>query len=374
MSKEAKKQEKLQKKAAKAARKKEKRRRDSQSIRQNIKRIRAQFSLQTVFIILAAAAALMIMTWLIRDVLEVEHIYAAAGFELIGIVAALMALLLPVNIVLYRRRVKEIVTLSQAIRRVARGDYKSRIVIEKQRNITSIYEDFNKMCDELESVKILRNDFINNYSHEFKTPIASINGFAELLLEKDLSQEEQREYLRIIADESSRLSKLATNTTLLSRLSAQQIVTDMETYDLGAQLRECSIILSGKWLDKNIEFECELPQVQYKGNKQMMQHLWINLLDNAIKYTPREGCIAVVLTEEDGKAVVQIRDNGQGMSDETKSRLFIPYFQGEASRSEEGLGLGLSIVMRIIELCKGGIDVDSKLGEGSTFTVTFPLE
>ncbi len=373
-----KKANKSERKAAKAAAKAEKKANspkwDSQAIRRLIKRARAQFSLQPVIIILSAAAALMIMTWLIRDVLEIEHIYAAASFELIGIVAVLLAILLPFNIVLYRRRVREIVTLSDAIQRVAAGDFESRINTEKKTGITPIYEDFNRMCDDLQSVQILRNDFINNYSHEFKTPIASIKGFAELLMEKNLPEEEQRQYLKIIADESGRLSKLASNTTLLSRLSTQQIVTGVENYDLGAQLRECSILLSGKWLGKEISFDGEdIPSVTYHGNKMMMQHLWINLLDNSIKYTPPGGEIKVSLEKVDDTAVVKISDNGEGISDEAKARLFIPYFQGDTSHSKEGLGLGLAIVMRIVELCRGSIHVDSKVGEGSTFTVKLPL-
>lgn len=118
--------------------------------------------------------------------------------------------------------------------------------------MTLIYED----CAELDSIQILRNDFINSYSHEFKTPIASINGFASLLLEKDISTSEQRQYLEIIVEESARLSKLASNTILLSKLSSQQIVTDTERYDLSEQIRQCSIILSKEWLDKKIEFIC----------------------------------------------------------------------------------------------------------------------
>ena len=365
---------KIERKASKNERRPDSPKWDSQSLKRIINRARAQFSLQPVFIILAAAAALMLMTWLIRDVIGVEHIYAAAGFELIGVVIVLMALLLPVNIILYRRRVREIVTLSEAIRRVAGGDFESRIPTEKKTAITPIYEDFNLMCDELQSVQILRNDFINNYSHEFKTPIASIKGFAELLMDRKLSAEDQRQYLKIIADESDRLSKLASNTTLLSKLSTQQIVSDVEVYDLGAQLRECSILLSGKWLDKDIAFDGEeIPSVMYRGNKAMMQHLWINLLDNSIKYTPDGGEIKVSLEQDGDSAVVKIADSGEGISDEAKARLFIPYFQGDSSHSKEGLGLGLAIVQRIVELCKGSISVDSKLGAGSTFTVKLPL-
>lgn len=155
--------------------------------------------------------------------------------------------------------------------------------------MTPIYED----CAELDSIQILRNDFINSYSHKFKTPIASINGFASLLLEKDISTSEQRQYLEIIVEESARLSKLASNTILLSKLSSQQIVTDTERYDLSEQIRQCSIILSKEWLDKKIEFSGEFQSVMYIGNRELMQHLWLNILGNAVKYTPTGGEISV---------------------------------------------------------------------------------
>ncbi len=348
---------------------------EKQKIRDLTKRFVGQYSISPVIIVVSAAAALMLMTWLIRDVLKVEHIYAAASFELIGVVVVLIGFLIPFNIVLYRRRVREVITLSQAIQRVAGGDFKSRIPTDKKSSITPIYEDFNKMCDELESVQILRNDFINNYSHEFKTPIASINGFAELLIQKkDMPQQDRRQYLEIIADESARLSKFATDTTLLSRLSSQQIVTDMEVYDLGEQLRQCSIILSPKWLEKQQDFVGEIVPVKFRGNKEMMQHLWLNLMDNAVKYTPEGGSITVSNRVEDGKIVVEIADSGEGISEDAIAKLFTPYFQEDSSRSRHGLGLGLSIVKRIIELCEGEISVESCQGCGSTFTVKLPLK
>lgn len=347
---------------------------DGQKLKMMIKKLRAQFGLQPIIIVLAAAAAMMIMTWLIRDVLDVQHIYAAAGFELIGVVAVLLGFMLPFNIILYRRRKREVITLSQAIQTVASGDFESRIPTDKKAQITPIYEDFNKMCDELQSVQVLRNDFINNYSHEFKTPIASINGFAEFLLEKkDLSQDEQRQYLEIIAEESSRLSKFAADTTLLSKLSAQQIMTGMERYDLSEQLRQCSIILSCKWLDKKQDFSGELMPVQFYGNKEVMQHLWINLMDNAIKYTPKGGKITVRNFVENENIIVEVEDNGEGISEEVQRHLFTPYFQGDSSHSRQGLGLGLSIAMRVVELCDGEISVDSTVGRGSVFRVKLPL-
>ena len=337
------------------------------------RRILPQLLVQSFAIVLTAIGSFMLMTWFIRDLLDVKHIYAAAGFELLGMIGFFTIVLVPLITVLYRRRVREVVTLSDAIRTVAAGDYSTRITGQKKGQITPIYEDFNKMCSELESVKILRNDFINSYSHEFKTPIASINGFASLLLEKDLPEKEQQKYLKIIVDESARLSNLAANNILLSKLSSQSIVSDVEEYDLGEQLRECSIILSGKWLEKNMDFVAEIDEVPFKGNKEMMKHLWINLLDNAVKYTPDGGKISVKVSHNDNEAVVKISDTGEGISDEIKGYLFDPYFQGDSSHSRQGLGLGLSIAKRIVELCRGSIEVESLVNEGSIFTVKLPI-
>ena len=369
------KQEKARRKAAKK-RAKESRKRRELPARQLVKLARRQLPqllMQSFAIVLTAVGSFMLMTWIIRDLLDVKHIYAAMGLELAGMLGFLTLVLVPMITVLYRRRAREVVTLSEAIRKVAAGDYSTRITEQKRAQIKPIYEDFNKMCAELESVKLLRNDFINSYSHEFKTPIASINGFASLVLEKDLPEDEQKEYLKIIVDESARLSNLATSSILLSKLTSQTIVTDIEEYDLGEQLRECSIILSGTWLKKNMNFDVSLESVMYRGNKEMMQHMWINLLDNAVKYTPEGGKITVLVREENGYAIVKIMDTGEGISKDIQKSLFDPYFQGDSSHSRQGLGLGLSIVKRIVELCKGTISVRSTLGEGSEFTVILPM-
>lgn len=336
-------------------------------------RLVPQLIIQSTIIIVVALASFMMMTWLVVDIFGVTNTYAAAGYEVLGTFVFLVILVSIMDVMLYRGRAKEVITLSEAIKRVAAGDYATRIPTKKRKNITPVYASFNKMCAELESVQILRNDFINSYSHEFKTPIASINGFASLLLEKDLPPEEQKKYLQIIVEESARLSNLATNTILLSKLSAQQIITDCETYDLSEQLRQCSIILSSKWLEKNITFSGEFSDVSFTGNKEMMQHLWLNLLDNAIKYTPIGGEVTVSVLKEESFVYVHISDTGIGISDEIKEFLFDPYFQGDASHATQGLGLGLSIVKRIVELCGGMITVKSEENIGTTFTVALPL-
>lgn len=338
------------------------------------RKILPQMLIQSFVIITTAVLSFMFMTWFVTDVFNVTDTYTAAGYEALGTLVIFTIVLVPLNTVMYRRRQKEITTLSDGIRSVAGGNYTTRIDSSKGGQMMHVYEDFNKMCAELASVQILRNDFINSYSHEFKTPIASINGFASLLMEKELPDSEQKKYLGIIVEESARLSKLASNTILLSKLSSQQIVTDTEEYDLSEQLRQCAIILSKSWLDKKIEFSGEFPTAMFVGNRELMQHLWLNILSNAVKYTPTGGEITAEVIPQDDSIVVQITDTGEGMSSETLEHLFDPYYQGDASHSRQGLGLGLSIAKRIVELCSGTITVQSELGTGSHFTVTLPVK
>lgn len=340
---------------------------------QFLRRFFPQIMGQSLSIILTAVASFMFMTWIVVDVIEIEGTYLGATYETLGSLVLIVVALFFTYMYIYRKRIQEITKLSEAIMKVSKGSFDYRIKIKPKEPMTEVYEDFNKMTAELASVQLLRNDFINNYSHEFKTPIASINGFAELLLEKELSPAEQRQYLEIIRDESDRLSSLAKNTILLSKLESQQIVADSEVYNLGEQLRQCAIICSKSWLDKKQEFIGDIPDLKFTGSRELLQHLWLNLLGNAIKYTPEGGEIRVSLRKEDNNAVVSFRDTGEGMSEETMQHLFLPYYQGDSSRSTQGLGLGLSIVKRIVELCEGKIEVHSELGKGSEFIVTLPI-
>lgn len=339
-----------------------------------LKRLVPQILVQSIAVVLSAIISSMFMTWLVVDVIKIEKTYLGAALESMGTLVLMILVLVSTNTYIYRKRLQEIKTLSDAISQVSRGDFSYRIQIRPHEPMAELYEDFNKMTAELSSVQILRNDFINSYSHEFKTPIASIGGFAELLLEKNLSEADQRQYLEIIRDEADRLATLARNTILLSKLSSQQIVTDTEQFNLGEQLRQCAIICSRSWLDKHQEFSSELPDVMYTGNRELMQHMWLNLLGNAIKYTPEGGEISVFLRESAGAIDVTIADTGEGMSEETMQHLFTPYYQGDSSRATQGLGLGLAIAKRIAELCGGDIHVESQPGAGSRFTVHLPLE
>ncbi len=232
-----------------------------------------------------------------------------------------------------------------------------------------LIESFNEMTRELDGIELFRNDFINNFSHEFKTPIVSIRGFARELQHEGLDARRCREYAEIIAEEADRLVKLSSNILELSRLENQQIVTDRVEFELDEQLRRCILLQEEAWSEKEIEMLPELSRVRYVGNEELMAHIWNNLISNAIKFTPRNGIVGVRLLESEKAVTVEVSDSGPGMSEEVISHIFEKFYQGDPSHHAKGYGIGLTMAHRAAVLCGGEIEVESKLGEGSVFRV-----
>ncbi|MGN0814434.1 MAG: sensor histidine kinase [Candidatus Coproplasma sp.] len=295
-----------------------------------------------------------------------EGLVADASLIMLFIIPSLAAIVTAVIIYFNHRTLQTSNTLMSALNRVADGDYTVKIPYKKLDTFTAVYENFNKMTDELSGVKSLREDFVHNFSHEFKTPIASINGFANLLLDGSLSEEEQRNVLKIIADESERLSHLAESTLMLSKIESQQFVGEVKEFRLDEQIRNCIILLERQWEEKNIAITSSLVPVNYYGDEMMLKQVWLNLISNAVKYTPAGGAVNVTLTEEGGRYVIKVEDNGVGIPEECLPRIFDKYYQASDS---SGNGLGLAVCKRILEICKGSITVESVVNQGSVFTV-----
>ena len=185
--------------------------------------------------------------------------------------------------------------------------------------------------------------------------------------------EEEREYIRIIADESDRLAKMATNILLLSKLENQAIVTEKTEFWLDEQLRTCLVLLEKQWGPKELELNLELDEVKYYFNENMLSQVWLNLFGNAIKFTPKGGTLSCSLTADESTVTVKISDTGCGMSEDTMRHIFDKFYQGDTSQTGDGNGIGLNIVSRILYLCGGSVKVESEIGSGSTFTVTLPV-
>lgn len=258
---------------------------------------------------------------------------------------------------------------------IARGNFSVRLgepTEDWNGEIAELVRSFNQMAEELDGVEVFRNDFINNFSHEFKTPIVSVRGFARQLQAGGLTPEQEKEYIDIIVRESDRLSKMTANVLLLTKLENQQIVTGKTEFFLDEQIREGILLLERSWEKKNIRLEVDLDEVRYYFDAEMLSQVWINLLGNAIKFTPESGSISVKLRSAPDAVTVTISDTGCGMDEETRAHIFDKFYQGDRSHAMEGNGIGLTLVSRILSLCGGSVRVESKPGKGSAFHVTLP--
>lgn len=256
---------------------------------------------------------------------------------------------------------------------LANGNFSHRLKTNVPGEFRKIVRNFNIMAESLESTEILRNDFINNFSHEFKTPIVSIRGFAKILKDNTITQQERDEYLDIIISESTRLSTLANNVLNLSKIESQLSLTHTEPFNISEQIRKCILLLANRWEEKDIVLDIDLTEVEYNGSEELLTQIWVNLLDNAIKFTPEQGSIIIRLSQEKSSLVFQITDTGCGIAPEQQAHIFDKFYQCDVSHSSSGNGLGLSVVKKVIDLHHGNIVVDSIPEQGTTFTILLPI-
>lgn len=226
----------------------------------------------------------------------------------------------------------------------------------------------------LSGIEMLRSDFINNFSHEFKTPIVSVMGFAKLLKKRNISEDERAEYLDIIISECERLSDLASNVLNLSKAESICALSDTAPFPVSEQIRESILQLEQKWEKKGIGFDLSLEDCQLTGRADLLKQVWVNLIDNAVKFSSSGGKIEIRTRQKDSVFYFQISDNGIGMDAQTQEKIFDRFYQGDISHSTEGNGLGLSLVKKIISLHRGTIRVSSEPGRGSIFTITLPVQ
>jgi signal transduction histidine kinase len=267
--------------------------------------------------------------------------------------------------------------LGEAARKISKGDFSVRIAPlrkdGKKDFVEVMFDDFNTMAGELESIETLKTDFIANVSHEIKTPLSVIQGYAHILQDDTLSLTQRREYAKTILEATQRLSALISNILKLNKLENQEIIPETKQYSLSEQLRRCALAFEDLWERKHINFDADLDELTISNDETMLETVWNNLLSNAIKFTGSGGNILLTLKEQDGCAVVSIKDSGCGMNTETQRRIFDKFYQGDSSHSQEGNGLGLALAKQAVELSGGTIGVESEPGCGSKFRVCFKI-
>lgn len=261
--------------------------------------------------------------------------------------------------------------LRGAMDKVAEGDFSVRLEEKSSsKEIMEIYTGFNLMAHELSSTEILQTDFVSNVSHEFKTPINAIEGYSTLLQDGENLSDDQREYVDKILLNTRRLSSLVGSILLLSKLENQQIPTNQKEYRLDEQIRQSLVALETAWEQKDIELDVELDRVSYLGNEPMMRHVWDNLISNAIKFSPHGGTVKLQLAKKARKLIFTIEDQGPGISEEARKHIFDKFYQADNSHKQEGNGLGLALVKRILTIEKGQITAENIPEGGCRFTVT----
>jgi signal transduction histidine kinase len=267
------------------------------------------------------------------------------------------------------RMLKPVFDINKASKDVINGNYAVRLSEDNYSvEINEITRNFNTMLRELSNTEILRNDFVSNVSHEFKTPLAAIEGYVTLLQE-DLPEEERQDYIEKILNNTERLSKLTKNILALSRYNNQEFVQKKENFSLDEQLRQIIVNFSGRWEENNLDLDLQLEEVNFYGDKYLLYQVFSNLIDNAIKFSNENGILRVRCRRVDNQVVISVGDTGIGMDEDTKKHIFDKFYQGDSSRAVIGNGLGLALVKRIVDICGGTIEVESVIGKGTTFSI-----
>jgi signal transduction histidine kinase len=263
------------------------------------------------------------------------------------------------------RPVKE---LSRATEEITQGNFDVVIKEKRRDEIGQLIDGFNRMAKELQDIEMMRSDFISAISHEFRTPLTSIKGYTQLLRQAE-DEAERRQYAGIILEETDRLSQLASNILLLNRLEQEGGEMMTSEFRLDEQIRKVVLLLEGLWSKKNLELEIDLQELSFCGNEQLLFQVWLNILDNAIKFSHYGGCLEIRLYEKSGYITCSFKDYGVGISSESQRRLFEKFYKGDHSRGTSGNGLGLAIAKHIVDMHEGTIKVSSSEGRGTEVTV-----
>ena len=302
----------------------------------------------------------------IKDLLNISS--RSIRVSIVSILLITIALMQNIS----RKIVNPIKKITDATKKVASGDFTIELETKRDDEIGELTHNFNKMVKELNSIECLQKDFINNVSHEIKTPISSIQGFAKLLEADDLSKEERKEYAEIIKEESDRLLYLSTNILKLAKLENQKRIMNKTKFNIAEQIRRTISVLEPKWKEKNIKFNVSLKEQEFLGEKDLMYQVWMNIIENSIKFSKQDGQIDVKMKTNQDSIIVEIKDYGIGMEEEEAKKIFDRFYQVDKSHTKPGAGLGMTIAKRIVELSDGKIEVKSKLNESTTFVVTLP--
>lgn len=278
-------------------------------------------------------------------------------------------------LIISRLIVHPIYNVIEASDKVAKGDYS--VEVKKRRSfrfINNAIDNFNIMTKHLNSVEMLQEDFVSNVSHEIKTPLSAIEGYAQLVRENPNLTENEKGYLDKILSNTKHLTELVENILIITKFENQQIADNKEWYRLDEQIRQMILFIEPEIQAKNISFNLDMDKIKINANKSVLYHVWHNIILNAVKFSDTNSFIDISAKSYDGKAVVKVQDHGIGMDEDTLTHIFEKFYQADQSRHSTGNGLGLPLAKRIIDIYEGKITAESEPGKGSCFTVELKLD
>lgn len=334
------------------------------------KGLKLAFVLGTAAILLVALAISSLLEYIfVKFDLQQNLITLESEWYMVLIFSATSILIgLGLAFILGRIIFKPITVIADGLSRLSEGDFSKRIHIGGYDSMKSLSDSFNKLATELEMTEILRNDFVNEFSHEMKTPIVSISGLISLLQDDSLPEDKRKQYIDIIDKEVARLTEMTSNALYLSKIEAQGILTNQTTYNLSEQIRECILLLERKWTKKNLTPVLDFDELMITANEDMLKQVFVNLIDNAIKFSDENSEFSVSIEKEERYTVINVTNFGIEIPESEQNAIFGKFYQCDKSRSTDGNGIGLSIVKHIVTLHEGTVSVMSENGK-TTFTV-----
>lgn len=326
------------------------------------------FALIMAVIITASMALTFLIVYILLRVTEDPLTGVITSSMFIAILSIFVGTLLSSYV--SKKILRPILKINDAAKKVAKGDFTVRLEEASIANeIREIAENFNLMLRELSNTETLRNDFVSNVSHEFKTPLAVIEGYAMLLQDETLTKEEERKYVKYILENTGRLTKLTQSILSLSQIENQEIILQKERFQLDEQIRRVLLDFESIWENKNLTIDLNMDETYIYGSQTLLALVWSNLIDNAIKFSNQDGLLSIECYVEDNTIVVIVRDTGIGMDELVMKHAFDKFYQGERSHHVKGNGLGLALVHRIVTLCGGTVSMKSEKGKGTAVIV-----
>lgn len=340
-----------------------------------VKNFKTLFIIIVAIILLSTIALLFLTAYIfsVTELITLELDETLGGFVILILIVSSIIMGLGISFSFGQIIMKPAAKIIEGMTCLAEGKYDVRIDLGRKNPLKQLEECFNKLAIELQNNEMFSSEFINNFSHELKTPLVSITGLISLMKQPNFPEKKRIEYLKIIEEEANRLAAITTNVLNLSRLEGQEIINDMSKYNLSEQIRNCVLLLEKKWRKKKVNLSLDFDEFYISASEDLLKQVWVNLIDNAIKFSFDKSELKIEIEEEDRYLKVKITNNGPTIDGEHRRLIFNKFYQIDRTHQIEGNGIGLSIVSKIVSLHKGKIDVESENGL-TTFLVYIPID